>query len=143
VLLYTKYSETLFKNGETQRKEKDMNEERRGGKREGAGRPKTTQGSKVMRIPLEKVAEVEQLIKQKDNELTKTKTLTIFEIVERWEAQSTGKENNSRWINVIRLLAEIRKTLGEKPDSSEWQEIINLADTLKDALVKQKKGGKD
>lgn len=120
-----------------------MYQENRGGKREGAGRPKTTQGSKVMRIPLEKVAEVEQLIKQKDNELTKTETLTIFEIIERWEEQSTGKENNSRWINVIRLLAEIRKTLGEKPDNKEWQEIINLADTLKHALVKQKKGGKD
>ena len=143
MLLYTKLSATLFKLSETQRKEKAMYQENRGGKREGAGRPKTTQGSKVMRIPLEKVEQVEQLIKQKDNELTKTETLTIFEIIERWEEQSTGKENNSRWINVIRLLAEIRKTLGEKPDNKEWQEIINLADTLKHALVKQKKGGKD
>jgi hypothetical protein len=37
-----------------------------GGKRKGAGRPKTKEPTKVMRIPLSKVEAVKKLIKAKD-----------------------------------------------------------------------------
>jgi hypothetical protein len=42
-----------------------MKKEKRGGKRKGAGRPKTKEETKVMRIPLSLVAAVKALIAAK------------------------------------------------------------------------------
>ena len=40
------------------------NKSRRGGKRKGAGRPKTKEDTKVMRVPVSKVDEVKKLIRK-------------------------------------------------------------------------------
>lgn len=39
-----------------------MKESKRGGKRKGAGRPKTKEETKVMRVPVSKVNDVKKLI---------------------------------------------------------------------------------
>lgn len=39
-----------------------MKESKRGGKRKGAGRPKTKEDTKVMRVPVSKVEDVKNLI---------------------------------------------------------------------------------
>lgn len=42
-----------------------MKKEKRGGKRKGAGRPKTKEDTKVMRVPVSKMDEVKKLIAKK------------------------------------------------------------------------------
>lgn len=41
-----------------------MRKKKRGGKRKGAGRPKTKEDTKVMRVPVSKVEEVKKLVKR-------------------------------------------------------------------------------
>lgn len=41
-----------------------MQKKKRGGKRKGAGRPKTKEDTKVMRVPLSKVETVNKIIKK-------------------------------------------------------------------------------
>ena len=41
-----------------------MAKKKRGGKRKGAGRPKTKEDTKVMRVPVSKVEEVKTIIKK-------------------------------------------------------------------------------
>lgn len=41
-----------------------MKKKNRGGKRKGAGRPKTKEDTKVMRVPVSKVEEVKNVIKK-------------------------------------------------------------------------------
>lgn len=41
-----------------------MAKKKRGGKRKGAGRPKTKEDTKVMRVPVSKVEEVKKLVKR-------------------------------------------------------------------------------
>lgn len=43
-----------------------MKKETHGGKRKGAGRPKTKEDTKVMRVPLSKVEEVIKVIKRQE-----------------------------------------------------------------------------
>jgi len=97
-----------------------------GGSRSGAGRPLVAEKkppiSKVIRVPLSRLAEVEALLSGAGSESTinvnsEAETLAaVRELAGRWAEAVQGKESQPRWANSARLLLELQAALCQVDD---------------------------
>lgn len=95
-----------------------------GGSRPGAGRPHVAKKkppiSKVIRVPLSRLAEVEALLAGAESTInvnSEAETLAaVHEVVGRWAEDVKGKESQPRWANAARLVLELQAALCQVED---------------------------
>lgn len=94
-----------------------------GGSRPGSGRKASpsTLPSKVIRVPISKLPEIEAVLSGSDNSPIKPATGAdsvaleqVRAVVDGWRAASAGKEHKPRWHHFFRLLSELQAVLVEK-----------------------------
>ncbi len=95
-----------------------------GGERPGAGRPHVAEKkppiSKVIRVPLSRLAEVEALLAGAESTInvnSEAETLAaVREVVGRWAGDVEGKEGQPRWAHTARLVLELQAALCQVDD---------------------------
>lgn len=93
-----------------------------GGSRPGAGRPLVAEKkppiSKVIRVPLSRLAEVEALLAEgSTNVNSEAETLAaVRELAGRWAEAVQCKESQPRWANAARLVLELQAALCQVED---------------------------
>lgn len=93
-----------------------------GGKRPGAGRKTSGIETKVIRVPVDSLPDIQRLLsgeysatasEQKKETPQTTQVVAMRAIMENWRGASAGKEHQPRWQHVCRLLAELQAALGD------------------------------